>query len=65
MAEIRSTRLRFFSSKTPEALVAAVDSLQFKVEIKGGPAHDGKRWVLFFVLPEMEGIDLKSGDVGG
>lgn len=64
MAEIHSTRLRFIRALSAEALCDAVSSLPFKVEIKGGPVLDGKRWVIFFVLPEVPGVDLSSGNAG-
>lgn len=60
---IVSTRLRFISSKSAKELALAVSKLRFKVEIKGGPIKDGKRWYIFFVIPEIEGFNWDSVDL--
>lgn len=49
--EIRSTRLRYISAKDPDLLSVAISSLPFKVEVKG-PVFDGKRWFIWFVIPD-------------
>jgi hypothetical protein len=49
---VDSTRLRYIRAKTADQLTAAVSSLPFKVEIKGGPVKDSSKWILFFVIPD-------------
>ena len=62
---IKTTRLRYLAADTPDEIVAALDQLQFKVEIKGAPIKDGKGWILYFVIPEMEGLEWDSVDLRG
>jgi hypothetical protein len=50
----KSTRLRFIQADTPEDISQTVSALAFKVEIKGAPVLDGKRWVLWFVIPDEQ-----------
>lgn len=57
------TRLRFVYAKDPKGLVAFCEALPFKVEIKGNPVLQGKYWYLFFILPEVEGIEFNSGAI--
>jgi hypothetical protein len=49
---IESTRLRFISSPSPEGLESVLNSLPFKVELKN-ISKDGKRWIAWFVLPDI------------
>jgi len=49
---VKSTRLRYISTSSAVELSAAVNAFPFKVEIKGGPVYDGKRWYLWFVIPD-------------
>lgn len=58
--EIKTTRLRWVSAKSPDDIVLFLDSLRYKVEIKGGPVRDKNRWFLWFVLPEVEGLEFES-----
>lgn len=59
---LSATRIRHVSSK--ELLLAEqfISSLPFKVELKG-ISFDGTRWVIHFVLPEYDGLDLASVDL--
>lgn len=50
--DVKNTRLRFIAAKTAGEISLAVSSLPFKVEIKGNPVFDGKRWILWFVIPD-------------
>lgn len=59
----KSTRLRYLKAKTEEEVSAAVTRLPFKVEIKGAPVWNGKRWVLWFVLPEEDGIEMGNMEI--
>lgn len=52
MTELQSTRLRFIKAPSLEILMSAVESLPYKVEIKGSPVKDGDAWVVFFTIPE-------------
>lgn len=61
--ELKSTRLRYMRASDLDVLMAAVEGLPFKVEIKGQPVKDGKKWVLFFVLPETPGIKMGNNDL--
>lgn len=60
MSDINQTRLKWVSSKDPKMLDLFCSKLPFKIEIKGNPVHDGKKWFLFFVLPEFEGVEFIS-----
>jgi len=57
---IESTRLRAVSSKQLEDLLFWVDSLPFKIEIKGNPLRENGKWHLFFVLPESDSSLFKN-----
>lgn len=57
---IDSTRIRYFSSKDVDLLIQAVNSLPFKVEIKGNPVLKKSKWFLFFVLPESEAPQFRK-----
>lgn len=54
-----TTRLRFVSSKDPKALIQFLDSLGVRVEVKGNPVFNGKKWFLWFI-PSDKGADVKS-----
>lgn len=58
----KTTRLRFFKSKSPEVISLALDSLGVRVQIYGCPQFDGKQWVLWFV-PADNGADIPSADL--
>lgn len=60
---IITTRLRHISASTPIELENALDALPFKVEIKGGPILLKGRWIVFFVIPEIDGLNFKSLDL--
>lgn len=60
---ISNTRIRYIASKDINKVINAVNSLGFKIEIKGAPVYDGKLWRLFFILPESELIDLKNLEI--
>jgi hypothetical protein len=49
--DVKSTRLRYVSSSSPQLLEAFLNALPFKVEIKSITAQ-GKRWFCWFVLPD-------------
>ena len=55
-----STRLRYLTSKDKDILSEAVESLPFKVEIKGAPILENKKWVIWFVLPEDDIPQVKK-----
>ena len=50
--KINSTRLRLFKSKDIEQLLAAINNLGHKVEIKSGPMIVKGKWHVFFVPPD-------------
>lgn len=53
MTEIISTRLRSISSKNIVDIMAAIDSLPYKVEIKTITACPfDKKWYAVFVIPD-------------
>lgn len=54
MAKIDSTRLRVIISRDIELLLAFIDGLPYKIEIKGGPVIKQKQWHVFYVLPDEE-----------
>jgi hypothetical protein len=60
---IKSTRLRYISARKLNDLISYVNNLPFKIEIKGNPVLEGRLWVLFFILPEIEGIELGNIDL--
>jgi len=60
---INVTRLRYIIAASPEMLVAAVELLGYKVEIKGAPIPIKNGWILYFVLPENEGVKFESKDL--
>jgi hypothetical protein len=51
---IKSTRLRVIRSKELALLLAGINNLSYKIEIKGGPVKDKGKWHVFFVLPDQE-----------
>lgn len=51
---VKSTRLRFVSSKDATKLVEFVDGLPFKIEIKGAPVLKQDTFYLFFVIPDSQ-----------
>lgn len=60
--EVKQTRLRYILASSLDELELAVNSLPFKIEIKGNPVNTGKKWVLFFIIPDsvdkFDSIDL-------
>lgn len=56
------TRLRFARSKDPEMLTAFLGRLTMRVQIYS-IAHDGKKWVLWFVPPDDIAKDVKNVDL--
>lgn len=54
--EIKSTRIRWVASKDKDLLMAWVSNLPYKIEIKGNPVLEGKKWVLFYILPESPAL---------
>ena len=62
-SQIKSTRLRYISSESPDLLSLAITSMPVKVELKGTPMQDDEgRWFVWFVipdhLPEFENVNL-------
>lgn len=62
MAEINQTRLRSITVDNPEMLEMAVNALPFKIEIKSISELLNEKWIIWFVLPELEGLEFKSGE---
>ena len=62
MAEINQTRLRWIVASTPEALGMAVNALPFRIEIKSISKLPDEKWIIWFVLPETETVEFKSGE---
>jgi hypothetical protein len=46
--------LRFISSKDVEKLIAYVNGLPYRIEIKGAPIFAEGKWVLFFIPPDED-----------
>lgn len=63
MEDVRNTRIRFISAKDPRIIERAINSLQFKVEIKHGPEWNGQKFYCWFVIPDtvedLVSIDFK------
>lgn len=59
----KETRLRYIRTSSIDDLVIAVASLPFRVELKGNPVKDDGKWVIFFVLPEIDGLEWSSVDL--
>lgn len=55
MKQPQTTRLRFVSAKNPEKVVEFFNRLGKRVEIKGSPVWDGKRWYVWFIPDDMKG----------
>jgi hypothetical protein len=53
-----TTRLRYVSAKKPDELSVYLRNLRFRVQIYGAPVWDGKRWTLWFVLPDDINVEL-------
>jgi hypothetical protein len=60
---LQNTRIRYIASKDINQIMTAVNQLPFKIEIKGNPTFDGKRWFLFFILPESELLDFNNLEI--
>ena len=58
-----TTRLRYVSAKDPAKLALFLSKLGFRVEIKGAPVWDGKRWYVWFIPPDDITKDVKSVDL--
>lgn len=64
----KSTQLRYACSTDPQLLVSWVNSLPFKIEIKGNPLLKGNKFFLFFTLIDQlpsEKVQLIGGDLDG
>lgn len=55
-----TTRLRYVQAKSPADIQGFLDRLTIRVQIYGAPVWDGARWTLWFVPPDIMGIDVKS-----
>ncbi len=53
------TRLRFVTAKDPQDLSKFLMLLGKRVEIKGAPVWDGKKWILWFI-PDDQKDDVQS-----
>ena len=62
MAEINQTRLRWITVDNPEMLEMTVNELPFKIEIKSISKLPDEKWIIWFVLPETETVEFKSGE---
>lgn len=56
------TRLRYVSSREPEAISDFLQALQRRVQVYGAPVWTGERWVLWFVPADGE-ADIASVDL--
>lgn len=64
MGKVDSTQLRYIRSKKLDLIQLYVVSLPYKIEIKGNPVFDGKKWTLFFTLLAGEILkEVPSGDI--
>ena len=63
MSEIINTRIRYVASKDVDLLISYVNSLPYKIEIKGNPILKGKKWFLFFILPDNANKEIITGDL--
>jgi len=62
--EVESTRLRWIASKDPDRVIMYVNSLPYKIEIKGGMFFAKNKYHLSFVLPENPNLkELVFGDL--
>jgi hypothetical protein len=52
MKEVLHTKLNYVFSKDFDKIFMWVNSLPYKIEIKGNAVHDGKNWYLFFIQPD-------------
>jgi len=55
---MHNTRIRYISSKSIDDIMAFVNGLPYKVEIKGNPVPKGNKWFLFYILPEVNVRDF-------
>jgi len=55
MSEVLTTRLRVIKSKEALRLLEFVNTLTYKVEIKGNPFYnsDDKKWYLWFIPDDL------------
>lgn len=61
---IENTRLRYISSKDIDKLLGYVNSLPYKIELKGGIMPIKNKFYLTFVLPENANLkELPFGDL--
>ena len=63
MSNNASTKLRFVSSKDERLILAWVNRLPYKIEIKGAPIFARSRWYLYFVIPDLAGKEILSGQL--
>lgn len=61
------TRLRYIESKDKDKILKYVSGrvgLPYRIEIKGSPIFDGKKWVLWFILPDDNSLkEMRSGNL--
>lgn len=58
-----STKLRYIASKSPERLVEYVNTIPYKIEIKGNAIFVKNKWFLWFNLPDHLEKEIASGDL--
>ncbi len=63
MKESISTQLRYISAKDPKIILAWVNHLPYKIEIKGAPIFAKGRWYLYFVMPDVAQQEVPSGQL--
>ncbi len=58
-----STKLRYIKSKKEENLIQYVNTLPYKIEIKGAPLFVKNKWFLWFNLSDESFKEVPSGDI--
>jgi len=58
------TKLRYIASRDPKKIVKYVNELiPYKIEIKGSPVLNNKKWFLWFNLPDKPIQEIYFGDL--
>lgn len=58
--DILHTRFRYIRSKSLQKIMEYINTLPYKIEIKGGVTWDGKKYLVSFVPPEDKNLKEKE-----
>ena len=54
-----NTKIRYLRSKKIDDLIIFINSLPYKIEIKGNPVFANGKWFIYYILPRVSTKDRK------